>query len=248
MIIELTCRSCGQTFTPSLPDLRRGPDAYRFCPDCRRVEEPADAESEGGLNMDTPCTPRHPLQCGAKTRCGSPCRSRPMPNGRCRMHGGRSLAGPASKSFKHGKYSKYLPARLLERFREAESDRALLSLRDEIALVDARIDVVLARVDTGESSRAWKELGAAFARLGKARAGGDAAAADRAVGTIGGILGRGRADRDAWEDVRALIHDRRQLVVAEERRRAEMRQRIDVEEAVALMAVLVDAVRAAVAD
>lgn len=31
--------------------------------------------------------------CGAKTRSGEPCRNRPMPNGRCRMHGGKST-GP----------------------------------------------------------------------------------------------------------------------------------------------------------
>ena len=33
------------------------------------------------------------MQCGAKTRGGTPCRTPPMPNGRCRMHGGTSLAG-----------------------------------------------------------------------------------------------------------------------------------------------------------
>lgn len=28
--------------------------------------------------------------CGARTRCGPPCRNLPMRNGRCRMHGGAS--------------------------------------------------------------------------------------------------------------------------------------------------------------
>jgi hypothetical protein len=31
-----------------------------------------------------------------------------MENGCCRMHGGTSLAGIASATFKHGRYSKYL--------------------------------------------------------------------------------------------------------------------------------------------
>jgi hypothetical protein len=31
--------------------------------------------------------------CGAKTRAGKPCNGQPMPNGRCRMHGGKST-GP----------------------------------------------------------------------------------------------------------------------------------------------------------
>ena len=52
-------------------------------------------------------------RCGAKTRGGTPCRTAAMPNGRCRMHGGKST-GPrtpegiqrirASRT-KHGRYS-----------------------------------------------------------------------------------------------------------------------------------------------
>ncbi|WP_369581539.1 HGGxSTG domain-containing protein [Kingella oralis] len=32
--------------------------------------------------------------CGAKTRSGEPCRSKAMPNGRCRMHGGTNKGAP----------------------------------------------------------------------------------------------------------------------------------------------------------
>lgn len=35
----------------------------------------------------------HASLCGAKTRTGIPCKNRSMPNGRCRMHGGKST-GP----------------------------------------------------------------------------------------------------------------------------------------------------------
>lgn len=31
-----------------------------------------------------------PHACGAKTRAGRPCKNAQMPNGRCRMHGGKS--------------------------------------------------------------------------------------------------------------------------------------------------------------
>lgn len=34
--------------------------------------------------------------CGAKTRAGTPCKNKAMPNGRCRMHGGKST-GPKDK-------------------------------------------------------------------------------------------------------------------------------------------------------
>lgn len=42
--------------------------------------------------------------------------NRAMPNGRCRMHGGKALAGIAWPSFKDGRHSKYLPAGLMGRY------------------------------------------------------------------------------------------------------------------------------------
>ena len=45
-------------------------------------------------------------RCGAKTRSGKPCRSPAMPNGRCRIHGGKAGAPKGSRNaFKHGHYS-----------------------------------------------------------------------------------------------------------------------------------------------
>jgi uncharacterized protein YjcR len=44
---------------------------------------------------------------GARTRRGSRCQSPAMPNGRCRLHGGRSPGAPKGNknAFKHGRYS-----------------------------------------------------------------------------------------------------------------------------------------------
>jgi hypothetical protein len=45
---------------------------------------------------------------GAKLRAGTPCkRLARRPQGRCRLHGGRSLGGIAHPNFKHGRRSKY---------------------------------------------------------------------------------------------------------------------------------------------
>jgi len=40
--------------------------------------------------------------CGAKTRRETRCRCPAMPNGRCKLHGGRSPTGPASVHYRHG--------------------------------------------------------------------------------------------------------------------------------------------------
>ena len=47
-------------------------------------------------------------RCGARTRGGGgPCQSPAMPNGRCRMHGGKSPGAPKGNrnAWKHGHYS-----------------------------------------------------------------------------------------------------------------------------------------------
>ena len=46
-------------------------------------------------------------RCGARTRQGSWCQSPAMPNGRCRLHGGKSPGAPKGNknAFKHGRYA-----------------------------------------------------------------------------------------------------------------------------------------------
>ena len=73
-------------------------------------------------------------------RTKQPCRAKVM-LGRttCYHHGGKSLVGPAVNTYRSGRHSRYLPVRMAAKYQEAEHDPELLSLRDEIALVDARL-------------------------------------------------------------------------------------------------------------
>jgi len=36
--MEMTCRTCGEPFTPTGPDIIAGPDTYWYCPSCRREQ------------------------------------------------------------------------------------------------------------------------------------------------------------------------------------------------------------------
>ena len=70
------------------------------------------------------------------------CRQWPAKGKRvCRFHGAR-----AGRPVIHGRYSKLLPARLAERYHESLADPEYLALRDEIALLDARIGELLAEL------------------------------------------------------------------------------------------------------
>src|SRR5262245_14503330 len=99
------------------------------------------------------------MQCTAKSkRSQQQCQKAVTPGRQvCHIHGGKTPAGIASASFKHGRYSKYLPTRMLASYNQALRDQSL-TLFGEVALLQARIDDLLPRVDTGESGKRWQEL------------------------------------------------------------------------------------------
>ena len=69
----------------------------------------------------------------------------------CAMHGGKSLRGADHPNFKTGRYSKALPHRLLRNYEKLRDDTALISMRDEVALLDLKL---LERVEAED----WPEV------------------------------------------------------------------------------------------
>ena len=164
------------------------------------------------------------------------------------MHGGKTPSGIASPQFKTGRYSKYLPGRLLERYCEADQDAELFNLRDEIALVDARLADLLCRVNTGESGYYWKRAQEALDKFGEARSKGDVELMRRRFGELEEIIQSGGNDYSAWEEVGKLIDRRQRLVESERRRTVELHQMISVQQAILLINSLADVVKVHVKD
>lgn len=171
-----------------------------------------------------------------------------MPNGRCRIHGGKSLAGIASPTYQTGRYSRYLPGRLLGRYAEAQANPALLELRADIALIDARIGDLIARVDTGESGALWARLMQARSDLLLYRRAGDTVKTAEALNTLLDLVGQGHADYRAWAEVGATIEQRRRLVESERKRLVEMQQTLTVEKAMLLIGAIGGIIKAHVQD
>ena len=71
--------------------------------------------------------------------------------------GGKTPAGAASPQFKMGRYSKQLPARLAARYQEAQADPELISLHDEHALVDVRVNELLEQVES-DPGAIWADV------------------------------------------------------------------------------------------
>lgn len=157
-------------------------------------------------------------ECGAKTRSGGRCKQAAMPNGRCRLHGGKSLAGIASPTYKHGRRSKYsdvLTGNLKERYEDARGNRSILSLLDEIAVVDARVQELM-----GGS----KDVGAIWFKLLDARKNYDAAVAARDepkvfywMSEILGLIDQGAAEASRWHAISDYFEQRRKLVETQHR-------------------------------
>jgi len=188
------------------------------------------------------------MQCAAKSKqSGQQCRNLAVAGKRvCAIHGGKTPCGIASPHFKHGRYSKYLPTGLLPRYEEACNDRDSLMLREEIALVDARLADLLSRVERGESDALWRQLQAAHGELLHAR--DDVTKLTAALERISEIIERGATDEAIWREVTDQIEQRRRLVEAECRRLVELRQYITSEDALAMVQALLSAIRAHVTD
>lgn len=167
---------------------------------------------------------------------------------KCYHHGGRSLVGAASPTFRHGRWSKGLPKRIIERYDVAAGDQELLELREDIALTDAQITDRIGLVDSGESGAAWRALRKANRRVARARTRGDVDAMATALDEVTALIEAGTADRAAWADVNELLEQRRRFVDTEVKRLHALYQYVTTEEVMALVGALVELVRTHVED
>lgn len=160
-----------------------------------------------------------PQQCTAKSKqTGERCKLPPTPGRNvCRFHGGKTLQGLAAPGLKHGRYSKYLPARLLEIYQESKDNPDLLDLSGDISLVDARLSDLLKRVDSGESGEAWQLAREAQKALNDGLNKGDIALARMALSDLEGVIKRGLSDYRAWREIGELL-DRRERLVRSQRK------------------------------
>jgi hypothetical protein len=187
-------------------------------------------------------------RCGArKKQNGGTCENWAVRGrNRCRMHGGKTLVGAACPHFRSGRYSAYLPPRLRARYEQAADDPELLSLRSEVALVDARLTDLLSRVHTGESGQLWAELRRAYRAFAKARLAGDDEAA--ALATVERLIERAGQDDQAWAEIGARIEQRRKLAESESKRLVTLQQMMTAEQAMVLVRNMIDIITRHVSD
>ena len=173
--------------------------------------------------------------CGAKTRSGGECTQPAMANGRCRMHGGRSLRGVEHPSFRDGRFSKSIPSRLSQSYEEALADPRRLELADELAVIVARNRETLVSIYSGESDGLWRRLRTHKRAMEKARRVGDEDAAAAALNAILRLIERGAADAERWAELMKNVDQQRKLAESERKRLVEAHQMVTTEELMAFM-------------
>lgn len=187
-----------------------------------------------------------PKRCGAKTRKdGHPCQRWAMPNGRCNLHGGKSLAGPASPRWQHGKRSKYVPNRLLKHYHASLQDEEMLDLRDEIALVDAQIADVLSTIDTTISDVQWQNIVGLWLDFMNAVKAGDNERQIELVYLLDDVIDAGTDYRTNMVSLNDLIDRRSRLVTNQIKNQATSQQMLGLEIVIALLAKVVMATKEA---
>lgn len=190
--------------------------------------------------MPNPNPVRTAKECGANRANGRGlCKAPAMANGRCRVHGGAVPKGPAHHSYRHGLYSKHLQGTPLGvMVDEALADPDRLSMDEELALVDARIQELLQELNTPASSAAWGALQAAIADFQSAQAKKSVAGMHKAFSSIQDLSEQGVGRAAAWAEVRQLIDQRKNLVESEERRALASGKAIPAEKVRAVLASL----------
>lgn len=203
--------------------------------------------------MPFPRADGQPQQPPPKKRCGAikirngkekACQAWPVIGmTRCRIHGGKSLGGLQSGTITHGRYSKYLPANLVEKYHEARKDKELTSLREEIFISDARLQELLEQLDKTEKVIAFKDLNSSFCRLVSALNDGNIEGALRQADRVQVLIDKGINDAHTWDEIRLQIETRRKLVETEHKRLVTMGQMITMDKAMGLVAFMTQSIQ-----
>lgn len=155
--------------------------------------------------------------CGAKTRRGTACLNPAMPNGRCRKHGGKTPVGLASPHTKTGRWSKDLPTRLAARYEETANDPELLSLRQDIRLIDTLIMDNMSRLESGESGEAWDMMRKAVDKLEDGIAAEQYGKVNQGLREMRDVIDARILHYATETEIRSKLEQRRRLVETEQK-------------------------------
>jgi hypothetical protein len=157
------------------------------------------------------------------------------------------MAHPGFKTGKRSRYLKSLPPALKKGHKLASEDEEITSLRDELALVTARIEQLLEQLGEGESP-SWETARAAWDDFRAARP-EDKQAKLAALGRIiCAGAGAARNQDETWAQIRRWIRVRVRCSAAEHRRLMDLECFVPAADALMLFRALLETTRQVIRD
>lgn len=147
---------------------------------------------------------------------------------------------------KDGRHKNTLPKPFLDMYLESMDDPQLLELRDEIALLDLRINELTAKVKEGENDQMWSKIRTLWSKFMFAVTIGDVAEQNKLLSPLNNAITNGASERLAWNDIASLVDRRRKLVETESRRLIAAQHMITVEQAMMILTMTIGSLQEAV--
>lgn len=166
----------------------------------------------------------------------------------CHIHGGKSLKGHESKTFVTGRYSKYLPERLLPSYEDAKSDKNQMSIRGDIELLDSLIRAKLINLDFSESAQHWAALLKCIIKARKAYKNSDIGELEAQLDEMEAIADKRRLHYATEQEVVAQLEQRRKLVESEQKLVLQDQRAIPIEQAMLLMSAVLESINRNISD
>lgn len=134
------------------------------------------------------------------------------------IHGGKSLLGAASPTYKSGRYSKVMPTHLAAIYEQVQTDPDLLGIQEDIRLQDTLLQTALDGMSRGEAGELWVQLNASWQEYQKAQRNPKKYDETQALYMVGFLIKEGYQDYMARIELRQMLQERARLVDAEVKR------------------------------
>lgn len=164
---------------------------------------------------------------------------------RCRFHGGKTLIGADSPSYKGRGLSKSLPTRLFEQYNRSLNDADVLNMTPEIALLEARLTDLLSKVSDQPGFELWNKVKTAYAKF---RSASREAEVRKALFELDRVITAGYIEASTWAEIKSLIEQLRKLKHTEKERRKDAETIITEHQFRTIMGYIINSIQTRVKD
>ncbi len=152
-------------------------------------------------------------------------------DGRCLQCAGQiTLRGKAAQEWRAGHYAERMPDNLRYVFSRAAEADAMISMKYQMALIDAREVQLLERLGTDESSKAWLKIRALAEELKVHIENEDATQQAKTLWSLLNAIDAGSSDEVVWTEIRENAEFRRRLSESERKHVESERAQMSMEQ------------------